>query len=936
MATEVASGYVSLYARMDAAQVASEVAGALQSANIASAASTALESVGSGALKVGGVISAAGILAARQVGKMASSMMETVSGAENATIAFRSMTGSASDAASIMQRLNTFAIKTPYEFSNISAAAKQLMGNGFEFNQLLDSTGSGVLKWAGDMSAALGLTSSGYQNVLTQLGHMKSAGKVYTIQMTALARNGIPAWQALADYMGTSIDDVRSKVRKGQVDAETGMAALQAYAESHFNDTMDAMSHTLSGVISNFSDAMAVPVMGLSDTSGYRDLVSALYDMTDPLRELVQALMPTMDALMERLAPLAQAATAQIQNLTKSFQNADPSKLVSAMAALAGFLASGPLVAGFGSMSKSFGKFAGTVGKGMDGILGGFRASVPGMRKQWKSLADGMLSDATKAVHGIGGIFSQIDFDTGGRLSALAKDFKGKVRGIRLDMGLLGDAFAQTSVGTKLVSTIKALSGPLSKASKVAGGVGMALRGLNPAFSMLSKAARAAANVGVKAFVGFAKGAAGVGSVLGVAALAAAAAGTAFVAMGGDLGSLGQAVSTTLYDVGTLAGQALQGITDAMQRMIDGNQIQAFFDGIMSGIQGFAQQVGPQLQAAMQVFPQVFAQVVSGLSTMLVTYAPMVLSGAIQLFTGLISGLTTVIQTLTPMLPTFIQQVGAVLVANIPALVTAAVTLFSALVQGFAVALPEVLAQLQAMLPMLSATLIANMPTLLNAAAQLFEAIAQALPVVLPLVISGIAALLNALVQTFPQWGPRLMSATVQIMLGVIRGIAQMVPQAVQAIALLIRQMVAAFPAFVAAFFQCGVQLMMGLIRGIASMVGNLVGAIGSAISNGINAAKRALGIASPSKVFAEIGRYTMLGLANGITGSFDYVEHAMDSTVGTLGATVPLGVVTPVPTRGGGYGGTVINVNGASFNDTDVMDMRVRDVLWTLTREVA
>jgi hypothetical protein len=64
---------------------------------------------------------------------------------------------------------------------------------------------------------------------------------------------------------------------------------------------------------------------------------------------------------------------------------------------------------------------------------------------------------------------------------------------------------------------------------------------------------------------------------------------------------------------------------------------------------------------------------------------------------------------------------------------------------------------------------------------------------------------------------------------------------------------------------EIGKNLMLGLAQGITGAVGAVVSAVTNAVSGTIAAAKSALGIASPSKVFAEIGDFTGQGFAGGI-----------------------------------------------------------------------
>lgn len=79
---------------------------------------------------------------------------------------------------------------------------------------------------------------------------------------------------------------------------------------------------------------------------------------------------------------------------------------------------------------------------------------------------------------------------------------------------------------------------------------------------------------------------------------------------------------------------------------------------------------------------------------------------------------------------------------------------------------------------------------------------------------------------------------------------------------------------------QVGSDIMTGLANGITGAAGAVVGAITGAVGGAIDAAKNLLGIASPSKVFAEIGDNTGAGLVQGVEGATADVQDAFASMV--------------------------------------------------------
>lgn len=74
---------------------------------------------------------------------------------------------------------------------------------------------------------------------------------------------------------------------------------------------------------------------------------------------------------------------------------------------------------------------------------------------------------------------------------------------------------------------------------------------------------------------------------------------------------------------------------------------------------------------------------------------------------------------------------------------------------------------------------------------------------------------------------------------------------------------------------QAGKDVIQGLINGIKQMAGRAVDAAKGVVGDAVNGAKRLLGIASPSKVFRQIGRFSGEGLAIGLKDSGKKVQAA-------------------------------------------------------------
>ncbi|HEY3499766.1 MAG TPA: hypothetical protein VGK73_33975 [Polyangiaceae bacterium] len=112
-----------------------------------------------------------------------------------------------------------------------------------------------------------------------------------------------------------------------------------------------------------------------------------------------------------------------------------------------------------------------------------------------------------------------------------------------------------------------------------------------------------------------------------------------------------------------------------------------------------------------------------------------------------------------------------------------------------------------------------------------------------------------------------------------------------------------------------GRNLLMGLVEGVTGAVGAVVQAVSGAVGSAITAAKDVLGIASPSKVFAEIGDQTAQGYSLGVEQGTPEAQGSMARMVSPTDAatTAPAEAAQSGAAAGGGRGSS-INLQGATF----------------------
>jgi hypothetical protein len=121
-----------------------------------------------------------------------------------------------------------------------------------------------------------------------------------------------------------------------------------------------------------------------------------------------------------------------------------------------------------------------------------------------------------------------------------------------------------------------------------------------------------------------------------------------------------------------------------------------------------------------------------------------------------------------------------------------------------------------------------------------------------------------------------------------------------------------------------GVDLMMGLVNGITSAVTAVVDAVRNAVGLAIDTAKSVLGIASPSKVFAEIGTDTVAGFTESVDAGALEAQGSMaalvapdpvtSSSAGSAGAS---GASIAGASKAFDFSGAVFNFHGVKDAET-------------------
>lgn len=139
--------------------------------------------------------------------------------------------------------------------------------------------------------------------------------------------------------------------------------------------------------------------------------------------------------------------------------------------------------------------------------------------------------------------------------------------------------------------------------------------------------------------------------------------------------------------------------------------------------------------------------------------------------------------------------------------------------------------------------------------------------------VSGIAGFLSALPGNIASW----LSGAISTVVGWASQFASNATSAASQFASNLVDGLASIPGKVTSI---GSDIIQGMVNGVTSAAGRLIESVKGAVDGAIKGAKNLLGIHSPSRVFREIGQYTMQGAALGVDDDADVLLRSTDNAM--------------------------------------------------------
>lgn len=237
-----------------------------------------MESAASKGLKVIGTAVAGAITAVAGIGLNYNAQVEQLQ------TSFEVMTGSAEEAAGVIENLKKVGAETPFELTDLAETTQLLMNYGFSAEEAQDR-----LMMLGDISQG---SADKMTRIATAYGQMSSAGKVALEDVKQMIEAGFNPLQEISQSTGESMASLYDRISKGTLSIDEITASMQRSTSEggKYFQSMEKQSQTFSGQLSTLKDN-ALSVVGALTSGLSKSLTeSVLPDMNGWLEQIRDAI----------------------------------------------------------------------------------------------------------------------------------------------------------------------------------------------------------------------------------------------------------------------------------------------------------------------------------------------------------------------------------------------------------------------------------------------------------------------------------------------------------------------------------------------------------------------------------------------------------------------------------------------------------------------
>ena len=197
----------------------------------------------------------------------------------------------------------------------------------------------------------------------------------------------------------------------------------------------------------------------------------------------------------------------------------------------------------------------------------------------------------------------------------------------------------------------------------------------------------------------------------------------------------------------------------------------------------------------------------------------------------------------------------------------------------------------QTIIPLAVETMLQNLPSIVAAGMDMVLAIVTGILDNIDLLIDCTLGLIDVVVDKLIENLPKLVEGGIRLIIALAGGLIEAIPQLVEKIPEIILALVEGFAAGASQIIEVGKNIVRGIWDGIKAMASWIKDKVIGFFSGIVNDVKGFLGIHSPSRVFAGIGKFMAEGLGDGWDSQFNNVrsdiENGLDFDAANIGLNV-------------------------------------------------
>lgn len=191
------------------------------------------------------MLKAAGIVGAFEA---AVGVVKLGSQAEQAAISFQTLLKSGEKATAMLQDIESFAARTPFEKMGLTKGVQMLLGFGFAAESAIPT-----MQVLGDAIGAVGRGQEDLDGVILALGQIQAKGKLSTEEVLQMAERGLPIFDILRDKLGLTQEQIGNLGKEG-IKSSVAIDAILTGLNERFAGAMAKQSKTLAGQWSTAMD----------------------------------------------------------------------------------------------------------------------------------------------------------------------------------------------------------------------------------------------------------------------------------------------------------------------------------------------------------------------------------------------------------------------------------------------------------------------------------------------------------------------------------------------------------------------------------------------------------------------------------------------------------------------------------------------------------